>query len=388
MATQIPSLSAPPGYRPQAEDTGLETDLLCFYLLHQKTVAERLQMGAQLTRSARQLALNCFHQRFAHLNPQQFARKIAEAWLQEHCPPNYVPGGSEVSWIQDSIQLAADLHHIFDAEGITYYVTGGVAAIAYGESRTTQDLDVVLSVPRDNILALATALEQAGFYVPGVEDVMTGRMQTLQVTQIDTISRADLVIAKVNPYEQLKFERRQAYILPGNTSIYLASPEDLVINKLRWGRQSQSQKQWRDVLGILKAQQEQLDYEYMHRWAAEFDLSESLEQATVEAGVRAIADQQWAVATYPIFHRAFAIAQARHRITQPEPNLDIADGNLYRLIRIREVIPAANRAAPALTVVSKTDDREIAHYDLEGAVLSASPSLHDRRQWRAIAQRV
>lgn len=120
MAIQVPKFSIPNGYRPQAEDTGAETDLLCFYLLRQKTVAERLQLGAQLTRSARQFSLNCFQQRFAHLNAQQFARKMAEAWLQEHCPPDYVPGGSKLSWIQDSIQLAVELHQIFVAQDIPY----------------------------------------------------------------------------------------------------------------------------------------------------------------------------------------------------------------------------------------------------------------------------
>ncbi|MGB3616404.1 MAG: hypothetical protein WBA10_21610 [Elainellaceae cyanobacterium] len=292
MPIPVPPLTAPPGYRSQAEDTGIETDLLCFYLLRQKTVAERLQLGAQLMRSARQFSISCFQQRFSALSPRQFARKLAEAWLQDYCPPDYVPGGDTVSWIQDSIQLAAELHRLFEAQGIAYYVTGGVAAIAYGESRTTQDLDVVLAIARDDVPVLAAALEAAGFYVPGVEDVVTGRLGTLQVTQIDTISRADLMIAEDAPYEQLKFQRRQAYSLPDKTGIYLASPEDLVVNKLRWGKGSQSQKQWRDVLGILKAQQENLDYDYMHRWAAELEVSAMLEQATLEAGVRAIADQQ------------------------------------------------------------------------------------------------
>lgn len=380
MAIQLPKFSPPPGYRPQADDTSLETDLLCFYLLRQKTVAERLQMGAQLTRSARQFSLNCFHQRFKYLTPPQFARKMAEVWLQEYCPPNYVPGGSEVSWIQDSIQLAANLHSIFEAQGIPYYVTGGVAAIAYGESRTTQDLDMVLSVPRAAIPALAAALEQAGFYVPGVDDVVSGRMKTLQVTQIDTISRADLVIADVNPYEQLKFERRQTYRLTDSTSVYLASPEDLVVNKLRWGRQSQSEKQWRDVLGVFKAQQGDLDYEYMHRWAAEFDLAESLEQVTLEAGVRAIADHQWATATYPILRRAFALAQELDRTTQPTPAIEIADGQHYSL--------SQDTVAQTFTVVARAGDRAIAQFDRQGTVLSASPSLADRRQWQHIAQRL
>ncbi len=56
----IPKLFAPAGYVPQAADTTVETDLLCFYLLRQRTVQERLAMGAQLTRSARQFAIRCF----------------------------------------------------------------------------------------------------------------------------------------------------------------------------------------------------------------------------------------------------------------------------------------------------------------------------------------
>ena len=237
----IPKLIAPAGYVPQAADTTVETDLLCFYLLRQRTVQECMEMGAQLTRSARQFAINCFHQRFAHLSSQALARKLAEVWLGD-CPSDYVPGSSEMTWIQDSIQLAAELHTIFEQLEIPYYITGGVAAIAYGETRTTQGLDVVLSIAPDNIGPLVAAMEQAGFYVPGVEDVLSGRMQALQVTQIATISRADLVIAAPGTFEALKFQRRQAYSLPVGTAIYLASAEDLVLNKLRWGQQSESEK--------------------------------------------------------------------------------------------------------------------------------------------------
>ena len=380
MPTQVPLLTAPSGYRPQAEDTGAEADLLCFYLLRQKTVTERLEIGAQLMRSAHQFSINCFQQRFAHLSPRQLARKLAEAWLQEHCPSGYIPGGSPVSWIQDSIQLAAELHTIFGAKGIAYYVTGGVAAIAYGESRTTQDLDVVLAIAREDVPPLAAALEAAGFYVPGVDDVIAGRMQTLQVTQIDTISRADLVIAEDAPYEQLKFERRQAYPLPSGTTIYLASPEDLVVNKLRWGQGSQSQKQWRDVLGVLKAQQESLDYQYMHTQAAELDLSAALEQATLEAGVRAIADQQWAAATYPVAVRAFELAQERNRTNQVAGGVERADGNDYCLTRDVNV--------QMLTIIAKLGDYEVVRYSLSGEILSAGPSLKDRQRWREVARRL
>lgn len=385
MVAQLPQFKVPPGYCPQAEDTSLEADLLDFYLLRQRTATERLEMAASLMQNARKLSLHCLSRQFAHLSPSAFASKLAEVWLQEDCPVGYIPQGSPMTWIQDSTQLATQLHAIFAAAGVPYYVTGGVAAITYGEPRTTRDLDVVISVPQNALPPLVAVLEAEGFYVPGVEDVKTGRIRTLQVTHITSLSRADLMLAENDDYEWLKFERRRVLDWPNSAEIYLVSPEDLVVNKLRWGRKSQSQKQWRDVLGILKTQQDALDYEYMHHWAAEFDLSMQLEQITLEAGVRDIANQQWAIATYPTITRAFALAQQRGRTTQAQPGIETADGHHYTLIQNSQ---AQASQLPSLTVIAKIDDREVAQFDDQGGAIAAHPALPDRRHWHAIAQRI
>ncbi|MBE9078468.1 hypothetical protein IQ241_14375 [Romeria aff. gracilis LEGE 07310] len=281
-------LKPPLGYRPQAEDISSAADLLDFYLLRQRTGLERLQMAASLMRGARALSLQCLRRQFGDLSPPSFARKLAEAWLQEDCPTNYIPDGSEMTWIQDSTELATQLHGIFTSANIPYYITGGVAAIVYGEPRTTRDLDVVISVSSDDLNRLAAVLEESGFYVPGVEDGGMGQMQTLQITQIETISRADLMIAGTDAYERLKFERRQRCPFPGGTEVYVASAEDIILSKLRWGQQSQSEKQRRDVLGVLKIQQERLDYAYLVRLAAQLDLSDVLASAAREAGVQGL----------------------------------------------------------------------------------------------------
>lgn len=287
----IPPLIAPPGYCPQASDTSPETDLLTFYLLRQRSPLQRWQMADALIRDARRLSLAGLQNRFSHLSPSAFARKVAQAWLQDRCPPSYQPlncqsCGVAMTWIQDSSSLAASLHAILSSLEIPYYITGGVAAIIYGEPRTTRDVDIVLSVATDKIDDLVRALEAAGFYVPGVEDLKSGRMQTLGITQMETIARADLVLAKVDdPWEQLKFERRQGLEVPGAGELFFASAEDVVLNKLRWGQRSQSEKQWRDVLGVLKVQGESLDRNYLTRWGEKLNLSAAIAQALQEAGL-------------------------------------------------------------------------------------------------------
>lgn len=284
MIQAIPKFSVKPGYRPQAEDTSVENDLLMFHLLQQRTPGERLRMAASLTRSARKLSLSSLRQQFLHLSPTQFAQKIALAWLQEYCPPNYIPTGESPMWIQDSVSLAVKLHPIFEELGISYYITGGVAAISYGEPRTTQDLDLVMAISPLDIDRLTDALCQAGFYVPGVDDVKSGRMRTLQITDMESISRADLVVAGTDEFERLKFERRRVIEFEG-TALYFASPEDVILNKLRWRQRSGSEKQWRDVLGVLKVQAENLDFDYLTQWAEQLGVEAALSQALTEAGI-------------------------------------------------------------------------------------------------------
>jgi hypothetical protein len=68
---------------------------------------------------------------------------------------------------------------------------------------------------------------------------------------------------------------------------FLISPEDLILGKLDWYRQGGeiSERQWNDVLGVLRVQQDNLDLAYLRRWAVELGLPELLQRALSESGV-------------------------------------------------------------------------------------------------------
>lgn len=277
----LPSLNAPSGYRPQSQDCSVAADLLDFWLLRQRSPQQRLAMAAALMRGARQMSLEAQRQQRPELNADEFARHLARCWLQEDYPEGYSPSGCDMTWIQDSGSLAAQLHRIFERLEIPYVITGGLAAIAWGEPRTTRDVDIVLTIAPAAIALLATALEAEGFYVPGVEDVASGRLKTLQITHMETIARADLMIA--GDEDLGLFERRRSLTFSDAGQLDFASPEDVVLNKLAWGQGSRSEKQWRDVLGILKTQVD-LDWDYLRERARAMAVADELERARVEAG--------------------------------------------------------------------------------------------------------
>lgn len=288
MTTDIGSIQLPiakPGYRPQAEDTCLESDMLQFYLLRQKTIAERWQAAAAMIRWARTVALRATER----ASPDQLAARFSQTIFKEHWTANLIPKSNPAMWAQDPSAIAQLLHPIFEQLNIRYYITGGVAAIAYGEPRTTQDIDLVIEVSSSAIDALVNALAQAGFYVPAgaVEEVRAGQGRVLSVTYIEQVLRADIVITSDTPFDCSKMNRRQliAIDLAGEALYWVGSPEDIILAKLVWGKRSSSEKQWRDVLGVLKVQQAALDYGYLSEWAEQLELSDLLAQALVEAGI-------------------------------------------------------------------------------------------------------
>jgi hypothetical protein len=285
ITSKLNSSTVKPGYRPQSSDTSIETDIFEFNLLRQRSNSDRLEMSATLTKGARQLCICGLRQTHPSLSETAVAQAIARAFLGNDCPPEFIPTGTEMTWIQDSISLAIQLQTIFTDLGIPHYITGGVAAATYGEPRTTRDLDIVIALSLTQLDAMVQRLESEGFYVPGVEDIRFGRLQTLGITHQETIARADLMLAGTSAFDRAQFNRRRAIEIPSRGTLYLASPEDIILNKLRWREQSQSEKQWRDILGILKVQNQTLDFNYLNQQADALELTNVLVRSLTEAGL-------------------------------------------------------------------------------------------------------
>lgn len=188
----------------------------------------------------------------------------------------------------DPVALARILARIFERLGVRYCVGGSVASSVYGEVRTTLDVDVVADLRPEHVDALVTAIEPEFYVVPeGVRRAVRER-SSFNVIHEEMLVKADVYVVPRDPLfrDQLDRSRRVALSADPGSEVALASPEDVVLHKLRWyemgGRVSD--RQWRDVLGVLKVQGTGLDFAYLERAASTLGLSESLARARSEAG--------------------------------------------------------------------------------------------------------
>jgi hypothetical protein len=178
------------------------------------------------------------------------------------------------------VSFAAFLRKIverLDAAGIPYMATGGVALLAHGEPRFTADADVVIAPDAD---ALEDFLRhRAPDWYVSVEAAREALRERGMFNIVETTTgwKADLIVKPEDAFAAEAFTRRRPISALGVTFLGI-SPEDLVLSKLRWAATTDSERQIRDVYGVLAVQRGALDEEYMRRAARELGIAETLEK--------------------------------------------------------------------------------------------------------------
>ena len=168
-------------------------------------------------------------------------------------------------------QLVADVVARLDAAGIPHMLTGSIASSWYGEPRATQDLDVVIDPSPASLDRLVDGLQADGWYVDG--DAAGAALGDR--TQFNAIGRdafkVDFIVRRDRPFSAGEFERRQPAEVLG-TPTFLPTVEDMVVAKLEWAQATDSDRQLRDVRGMLAVAGPDLDRTYVDRWVQRLGL--------------------------------------------------------------------------------------------------------------------
>ncbi len=166
---------------------------------------------------------------------------------------------------------------------IPYFVGGSLATAIHGVARATMDVDLIADVRAEHAQPLVDALGP-DFYADTVmiRDAVRGR-SSFNVIHKPTMFKVDVFISKGRPFDRSQFARRVAHSLTedGTDETYFASPEDNVLAKLHWYRLGGevSDRQWRDVLNVIRIQGARLDRSYLWGWANELGVADLLEEA-------------------------------------------------------------------------------------------------------------
>lgn len=187
-----------------------------------------------------------------------------------------------------SQDLAVTLRIIETLEslGLAYHLGGSIASSVHGTPRQTRDIDIAVDLPASEVSALVKGLEEE-FYVD--EERVRAAVQrkaSFNVIHLQTGLKIDIFIRRPDPFDQSEFQRHAAFRLVQEPprDVVIKSAEDIVLRKLLWYRigHEVSDRQWSDILGVLKTQGEKLDQAYLERWAEELQVADLLKRALSE----------------------------------------------------------------------------------------------------------
>ncbi|MBU4398272.1 MAG: hypothetical protein KKE86_02940 [Planctomycetes bacterium] len=171
--------------------------------------------------------------------------------------------------------------------GVKYYICGSLASTFYGIARTTTDVDLVAELSQSDVSAFAEAIREQ-YYVDEkmILDAISQK-SCFKLVHLPTASMVIVYSSKDRPYDKMAMERTQENSLDDElpeARFFLPSPEDVVLSKLEWYRLGDevSERQWRDIAGVMKVNRASLDRKYMEQWAVELGVADLLAKAWKE----------------------------------------------------------------------------------------------------------
>lgn len=189
--------------------------------------------------------------------------------------------------LEEAFRMTLKVARVFEGLDVSYVVVGSIASSIHGLPRTTEDIDLVADLKPEHVTPLVEALGGDFYLDESRIRSAIRRSASFNMIHLKSLIKLDVFVLKDEPTARREMERRrQVSVGEGEDPIkfQIASPEDVVLQKLLWYRLGNevSERQWRDVLGVLKVQRERLDFDYMNREAERLDVADLLMRAQSE----------------------------------------------------------------------------------------------------------
>lgn len=188
--------------------------------------------------------------------------------------------------MQQILTVVVRFARLLEELKVPYFVSGSVASIAYGQVRTTLDIDIVARLKMEHAAPMASRLRMEFYVIPDAIREAIEQHASFNLVHLASAMKADIFVPPDDAYTEAQFSRIIPTRLGGDSwpLINLASPEDIVLAKLRrfdaGGRRTT--RHWEDVLGVLAVQRDALHFSYLLEWAKALGIDDLLDRALDE----------------------------------------------------------------------------------------------------------
>jgi hypothetical protein len=181
------------------------------------------------------------------------------------------------------LEVALDVGQKLDTLGVTWLVGGSVASSILGEPRATADVDLVADLRGRHVSALFAALVDTYYIDEDAAKAAVRERGAFNVIQLASMTKVDIYCSADEPLAREELQRRIFVDIDGQ-KIPCASAEDIILQKLLWFVEGGgvSDRQWRDIRGVIKVQGEALDRAYLERHATSHGVLDLLHRALNE----------------------------------------------------------------------------------------------------------
>jgi hypothetical protein len=168
-----------------------------------------------------------------------------------------------------------------DRLGIPYAIGGSFAAMAYSEPRLTNDIDVMITADVSALAQLVDEIDRWEIYISPLESILEVDIpNNLPINVVDSNlgAKADFYVAGNKALDRLAMarKRRKRFYRDPDIEAWFLSPEDVILYKLDYFRQSEgtSQKHPSDIAKMLRVIGDELDREYLEHWSTEIGVAD------------------------------------------------------------------------------------------------------------------
>ena len=185
------------------------------------------------------------------------------------------------------IEALEPVARVLQSLDIGFFIGGSVASSFHGAARSTMDVDVVADLSLENVEPFISQLGKEKYYVSqaAIEDAIN-RSSCFNVIHLASSFKVDIFILKSRKFDKSSMNRAALGKIDFQSEfqVPIASPEDTILSKLEWYRLGNeiSQRQWDDVVRVMKILGNKVDQDYLEHYAIELTVSDLLQKLLAE----------------------------------------------------------------------------------------------------------